>query len=409
MVTIQPFCALRYSSHAISDASQVLAPPYDVIDADTQERLYQRSPYNVVRLILGKQFGSDTEQDNRYTRAQRDFDAWRERRVLDRDALPALYLVEHTFDDRGISRRRLGFIALLALTDATTRAVLRHEATLAAPKHDRTKLLDAIPANLEPIFCIYPDEGATVQRLLEQTRQQAAPTLSATIGVEAVRLWMVTQPELIEPVRQRLSAVSVLIADGHHRFEVAHANRHRYGAVMTYFVSMEDPALALRPIHRIVQPATTPTAAQTLQQLCVLEPSSDVPSLLHWLQAVSGQGSFGYWDGRGLYRVTVKPESLARWLLTPSVPQPIASLDVSILHGLLFASCGIEGSPLRYTVDAADAVQTARALAGSSAWLLRPIPLRQVFALAAQGLMLPPKSTYFYPKVPSGLTMHVFA
>ena len=417
MVAISPFRALRYNLQRIPDLSAVLAPPYDVIDADEQERLYQASPYNVVRLILGKQYPTDTGQENRYTRTSRDFTAWRTNGILAVDAAPAIYLIEHTFPSSTATSTRLGFIALLQLNDATLREVYRHEATLSAPKADRTKLLEAVPANLEPIFCVYPDEGGTVQALLSQTAARLAPTGEARINGEGVRLWAVTDSAVIERVRRHLASVSVLIADGHHRFEVGVAHRAQYGALMVYFVSMRDPALVVRPIHRVVT-HPSPFDATALHAWCTVEPAANQEDALRWLHASTEPGRFVVCDGERWFRVAVTDKAVAEWLIAPTVPPVVASLDVSILHGFLLPRVGVhspqaaasngQATDVTYTADAAKAVAQASRAGRRSAWLLRGIPLEQVYALAAQGLLLSPKSTYFYPKVPSGLVINSF-
>ncbi len=406
MVAIRPFRALRYDLDRVGDLSGVIAPPYDVIGPDEQARLYDASPYNIVRLILGKQGPADGTDDNRYTRARRDFEAWRAAALLRQDAEASISLVEHTFEDGGVSYTRTGFMALLQFGDTGAREVYRHEATLAAPKQDRTKLLEAVPANLSPIFCLYPDEGGKVQLLVRHAAERDAPLAAATLGGESLRMWKITQPELIEEVTHQLASVSVLIADGHHRFEVALANRRRYGAIMAYFVSMDDPGLRLRSIHRIVR--ARPPALEALRGLCAVEPAPDLSALMSWLDESAQGGRFGCWTAGALYRLTLKPEPLARWLMAPSVPLPVATLDVAILHGLLLPHAGCNGGEVRYTANAAEALEAAAAEPDAAAWLLRAIPLRQVYALAAQGFTLPPKSTYFYPKVPSGLTINAF-
>ena len=407
MPTIRTFRALRYDSARVGDLSAVIAPPYDVIDPDEQEQLYTASPYNMVRLILGKQYSSDTAEDNRYIRAQRDFVAWRGSHVFSQDPTAALYLVEHAFDDGGSRRVRLGFMALLELLDPIERSVYRHEATLAAPKEDRTKLLAALPANLEPIFCIYPDERGTIQTILAAYAQGHPPTAQATLNDDVIRLWAVTDPSLNHAITHSLSSVAVLIADGHHRFEVAYANRSRYGAVMTYFVSMEDPGLLVRPIHRVVQHAG-PLELQRLQGLCTMERAQDLASVIHWLEDFEDfRGRFGCYDGQALYRVEVKQDRLARWLMAPPVPLPLATLDVSLLHGLILPSLHVNGAGVRYPANASQALEAVDCGGqGSSAWLLRGISLKHIYTLASQGFILPPKSTYFYPKVPSGLVIN---
>jgi len=420
MVAIRPFRAWRYQPDVVGDLSPVLSPPYDVISPEEQERLYQASPYNVVRLIFGKTSPTDTETDNRYTRAQREFATWRERRVLRPDPVLALYLVEQAFRDGGVSRSRLGFIGLLELDEATAGQVLRHEATLEAPKQDRTQLLEALPANLEPIFCVYPDEGGGVQAQLRGLTAEV-PTAQAALPEETIRLWALTEPDLIEAIARHLAAVSVLIADGHHRFEVACAHRNRYGALMAYFASMADPALVVRPIHRIIQEERG-EAGQALRELCRLEPAEDLASCLRWLEAAGAKGRFGYYDGRALHQATLAPERLARWLRSSGTATDVpagssrksvavpASLDVSLLHALILPHVFPNAHPPRcaYTAEAEEALRAVDRGEGRCAWLLRGIPLPQVYALASQGVVLPPKSTYFYPKVPSGLTINVW-
>ncbi len=408
MVAIHPFRALRYNPERAGELSRLIAPPYDVIDEVVQERLYQVSPYNIVRLILGKQDPHDTPNDNRYTRALRDFTGWCENQVLRPDPAPAIYVIEHTFEEQGRPRARLGFVALLELRDGVERDVYRHEATLDAPKADRTKLLETVPANLSPIFCVYPDAGGAVQARLQDLARHGAPAAQAAINNERIRLWVVTDPDVIRDVAERLAPVAVLIADGHHRFEVAYAKRQQYGALMSYFVSMEDPSLMLQPIHRVVQYGAA-AGLQVLHSLCAVERASDLSSVMRWLQAEGGEGRFGCYDGRDCYRVTVKPTSLARWLMSPPFPLPVATLDVSLLHGLILPSLNVNGTGVRYTPDASQALRMVEGGQGSLAWLLRPLSLQQVYALAAQGFALPPKSTYFYPKVPSGLTINPLA
>lgn len=404
MVQIRPFRALRYNPDVVGELSRVIAPPYDIIDATAQEQLHQRSAYNVVRLILGKQCADDTERNSRYTRARHDFDAWCQSGALRTDDIPALYLIEHTFSDHGTTRSRLGFIALLGLDDETVRSVYRHEATLAAPKADRTKLLEAVPANLSPIFCVYPDAGGTVQMALQRATK-AAPVAEAALANDTVRVWALTDPALIQQVQRHLATVAVLIADGHHRFEVACAKRAQYPAVMAYLVSMEDPALVMRPIHRILQHPGG-IDGRALRERYEVEPVPHLDALTQWLSDRHGQGRFGWYDGHALSRVTVTDAGLAQWRASPAVAPALAMLDVSLLHGLILPKLGVCADSIRYTASSSDALASVDKGEGTGAWLLRGIPLAEVFALASKGLTLPPKSTYFYPKVLSGLTIN---
>ena len=406
MAAIRPFRALRYDPRRFGDLSAVLSPPYDVIEPDEQERLYQASPHNVVRLILGKQHPTDGPNDNRYTRAAHEFEAWQQLGVLRRDPVPALYLVEHEFEANGARHTRLGFLALLEFSDPIERTVLRHEKTLAAPKEDRTRLLDAVPANLEPIFCVYPDEEGLMQALLAKHAAGTKPDAEGALQGQRIRLWLITDPALVGRITEALAPLAMLIADGHHRFEVAHARRARHNALMAYCASMADPSLVVRPIHRVVGSARR-LDPETLAGFCAIEPAPDLAGITAWLAQEQETGRFGWSDGQTFYRLTVRPERLSRWLDAPTVPKPLARLDVSLLHGLLLPGLGFNGAPIRYTADADRALSE---LHGSgSVWLLRGIPLADVYTISAQGLTLQPKSTYFYPKVPSGLTINPLA
>jgi uncharacterized protein (DUF1015 family) len=405
MVAIRSFRALRYDPAIAGELGRVIAPPYDVIDAQEQERLYRASPHNIVRLILGKQSPADTETDNRYTRACRDYNAWRAQGVLQRDAIPALYAVEHVFTDPlGARRSRLGVIAVLDVNGGVE-GVLKHERTLPGPKEDRTRLLEAVPANLEPIFCVYPDATGGMQRQLAAAAHRP-PLAAATLGTEGVRLWAIQDPGLIAAFARHLASSPVLIADGHHRFEVGVANRDCCRGLMAYFVSMADPALVVHPIHRLLDrvPGT-----QALGSVCEVEPVDNGPAALAWvLGQPAQQGCFGYCEGGTAYRVRVRPAAREQWVAGSGQPPELAQLDVSVLHGLVLPATGVASEQVRYTGNPSEVWAALRSGSAKASWLLREIPLPTIFTLAEAGHVMPPKSTYFYPKVPSGLTIHPF-
>jgi len=405
MVQIRPFRALRYAP-AAGDLSALLAPPYDVITPAQQEALYAASPHNVVRLILGTQRPTDTDTDNRYTRAREDFLAWRRQGLLTQDAATALYAVGQTFTDPfGDTYARLGVIALMDLDDYDERQVLKHERTLSGPKADRTRLLEAVPANLEPIFLVYPDAVGSMQRTLEAACADA-PTAAAKIGADDVRLWVLRDPEVARMFERHLKTAPLLIADGHHRFEVAVAHRDRVRGLMAYFVSMADPALTVHPIHRLLGCAP---GTQALAPLCEVEPAVDGPAALAWVRNQgAGQGCFGYCEGTSAYCVRVRPAARKRWIAGSGQPPELARLDVSVLHGLVLPAAGVASEQVRYTGDPSEVWAALRGGGAKAAWLLREIPLPVIFKLAEGGHIMPPKSTYFYPKVPSGLTIHPF-
>lgn len=436
MVAIAPFRALRYDLERVSDLGTVLAPPYDVISPGQQQQLYERSPYNVVRLILNKELPTDSDADNRYTRAKRTFEAWRREQMLVRDRAPGVYLCEHAFFWQGRTMTRLGFLAVLAFDGSVPDGVLRHEATFERAKTDRALLLDAVQANLSPIFCVYEDRGGAVYELLDQWRRQHEPSMQAQMvsaseapassgraaadrQAEEIRLWAVTEAEPVRRLQELMRPQRVLIADGHHRFEVALSRRDRAPGVMTYFAWSQDPGLLVQPIHRVMRipPSARPRWQATLDAMCTRTPVSNREELVQGLTPDAPAGTFGYYEAGRYERLTVQASQMAAWAMDGSVPLALANLDVTILHRwVLPHAIGDHetarqrgGSELiRYTPDVAAATVLVDAGDAECAWILRPIPVDGVFALAAQGLTLPQKSTYFYPKVLSGLAIHPF-
>lgn len=412
MVALAPFRALRYNPRLVGDLSAVVAPPYDVISPQQQDQLYQCSPYNVVRLILGKESPADSPSDNRYTRAKQTFEEWRASGVLVRDETPALYCCEHTFRWQGRSCRRLGLLALLEFEGSVPDGVLVHEQTFEAPKADRARLMEAVQAHLSPIFCIAPDPERQTAAFLERIMQHQPPAAAARFHDDQVRLWVVGDPEAVRTVRQRMATLQVLIADGHHRFAVALSKRHLCGGVLTYLSWANDPGLLMHPIHRVVR---IPSGAQArwqsqLRTLCTLTPAPSLEPLTRWLASGTAQGRFGYYESGRWYQAQVQEPALAQWLMHPSVPLALAGLEVSLLHHLLLPALVGGGTPpsIRYTPQPAEALALIQQGEGDCAFLVRPIPLEQVFALAAQGFTLPQKTTYFSPKVPSGLVINPF-
>jgi len=372
-----------------------------------QDKLYDASPHNVVRLILAKEGPSDDASNNRYTRAARDYNAWKEKGILRRDPAASFTVIEHVFESGGISQRRLGFLGLLSLEDETCAKVIRHEATLARPKADRQRLLDAVPANLSPIFCVHPDADRRAQDILEAFADAHPETAKAVIGDEQIRVWVLDDSERIAGLQKALAEGSVLIADGHHRYEVARANRGRCNGVMTYLVSMRDPGLKVRPIHRLAV-AAAPLDLGALKPLCEIAPAGGLKELEAWLEEQEG-ARFGCYTQGKLHKVSVLPKQMALWRLSPPVARPLAELDVTLLHQLIFPELKIHADQVTYVADSKRAIASVDSKQAGSAWLLRGIPIEQVLAVASQGVTLEAKSTYFYPKVLSGIAFNPFS
>ncbi len=402
MVKVKPFRALRYDSEKTKGLTAVLAPPYDVITAEQQEALYEASPYNMVRLELGKEFDSDNDQDNRYTRATADFQKWIDSGIFKQEEQDAVYVIRQKFSYNGVEQARIAVTAVMEFPEdgSLTDSVYPHENTLSGPKADRTKLLQAIPANLSPIFCVYPDKGATVQKRLEKV-VQGVPSETADLGDQTVEMWVVTDKEFIEVFQSQLSDTGVLIADGHHRFSVAHANRAQYGGVMASFVSMEDSGLVVWPIHRVID-LEGQVNWDDVKQFCDLQEVPDLDVALQWLKSQQGIGHLAVSDGKKVYQAVLK-ESIWSSLTKES---ELTELDVSLLRDVILP--GIEATQTTYIADPHRALRIVQSGEAKLVWYIRSVALQHVFDLAKKGLVMAPKTTYFYPKMISGIAINAF-
>ncbi len=291
MAMVVPFRGISYDQGKIGDLRQVVAPPYDVISPPEQEALYQRHPQNVVRLILNKERPQDHPQDNRYTRAAALYSAWQKENILARAPQPQFYFLQEEFSASilppgqrasasGSSVRR-GFIGLIRLEEYSARVVLPHEKTQTKPRADRLALMEACQANFSQIFSLYTDEEGAMVPIYERVFSSGPPSMDVTDS-EGVRrrLWMASDPAVLQRVREIMRTKEIFIADGHHRYETALAyregqrkkfpngtGRETYNFTMMYFAAMEDPGVFILPTHRVVYNLENFAADSFLDQL----------------------------------------------------------------------------------------------------------------------------------------------
>jgi uncharacterized protein (DUF1015 family) len=263
MADIRAFRAYRYDLGRVGALSDVVAPPYDVIDPALQEALYARSPHNVIRLILNREEPTDSEADNRYTRAARCLRDWQREDILLQDSARALYVYHQDFEVEGQRFTRRGVLARVRLERFGEGRIFPHEETMAGPKADRLRLFRATAMNLSPVFGLYPDPDRTVQSQLDEAVRRAPP-LEATDHLRVVnRLWPVTDQHVVSTVTGLMGPRPVFIADGHHRYETAlrYLDERREAGdvrdaeapanfVLMMLVSMSDPGLQILPTHR---------------------------------------------------------------------------------------------------------------------------------------------------------------
>ncbi len=432
MADIRPFRALRYDLQRVT-ASQVVTQPYDKITAAMQERYYAASPYNLVRIILGRAESGDNTLKNVYTRA-RDFSQnWRAEGVLRQDAEPSIYAYSQAFTaPSGVSCERRGFIALGRVEDYSAQVVYRHEQTLAKPKADRLELLRATRTHFEQLFLLYEDSGEIDSLLATQTK----PTIDVVdeYGVTH-RVWQISDPVAIASVRSAMRDRKLVIADGHHRYETALNFRNEsrdaskqhdpdapYEFVMMTFVNMNDPGLLVLPTHRVVHSLSSFSmesflkTAGELFEVEELDASIDAAKATEVLREKgrSGTALLAATTDRAVVLHSQKP-ALLRYM--EGLSQRQQSLDVVVLHkGLLEGVLKLSEESIRnqqnlsYIREASEALASARGRTqGKKAdvvFLMNPCPVQKVRDIAFAGEVMPQKSTDFYPKLLSGLTAY---
>ena len=432
MADIRPFRALRYNQNKVT-ASLVVTQPYDKISPAMQERYYAASPYNLVRIILGRAESGDNTLKNVYTRAAAFSRDWRAEGVLQQDAVPSIYSYSQTFAaPSGGTFERRGFIALGRVEDYSAQVVYRHEQTLAKPKADRLELLRATRSHYEQLFLLYEDAGQ-IDSLLTTSEKPVIDVVDEYGVIH--RVWQISDPEVIASVQNAMSDKKLVIADGHHRYETALNFRNEcreaakdknrdapYEFVMLTFVNMNDPGLLVLPTHRVVHSLSSFSIESFLKAARELFEVEDVDPSIEAIMATdilrekgrSGTALLAVTADRAVVLHSAKPASL-RYMAGLSPRQQ--SLDVVVLH-----KCLLEGvlklseesirnqQNLSYVREASEALASVRGTSqGKKAdivFLMNPCPVRKVRDIAFAGEVMPQKSTDFYPKLMSGLTAY---
>jgi uncharacterized protein (DUF1015 family) len=414
MTRIRPFRALRYDPARV-DLGRVLVPPYDVIAAEDRVRLYERDPHCAIRLELTRDAADEATTDYAWVREQ--LESWTREGVLVRDARPALYGLRQTFrTESGAIARRTGFFALLHLEDYAARIVRPHERTLAGPKADRLKILRASKANLSSVFLLYEDPRNELAAAIDEVGARPIADATDEAGTEQ-RLWAIEASARIAAIERFLAARPLVIADGHHRYETALAYRDAcrsanpssadapYEWLLVYLANAFAPGTLLLPIHRLVRSAPAPSDAVWRaklpgwrEQRVAIEKAEDVPAALAAElapHAAAGRVAFAADDRSGVLRVFSRraERELSVRVIHREVIEGVFGLDAN----------AVRNGAIEYPKSTLQTARDLRRGRGSVALYLNPLTADDVFRVTGAGEVLPQKSTFFYPKLPTGL------
>ena len=412
MAEIRPFRGLRYNQTLASNLGDLLCPPFDVISAAEQHGFYEKSPYNVIRLEHGQEFPTDTPQNNKYSRASATLESWLKEGVLTAEEKPAIYLHQHFFTRQSHSLSRCNLLACVRLEEWEKGIIKPHEFTRAAAKSDRLDLMRACRANLSLPMALYDDPD---DKLAELLTTQGQPLETANTAEEKHLVWAISQPDVIDAIVGHLASRPLYIADGHHRYETALAYRDEqrlahpgwskddsFNFIMISLISTSDPGLLVLPIHRLLRGLSAEAISELKVRLETLFEVEDVPVRQYEyalnLMRQSARAVMGL--------VGLDPTKFQLLLSRKDMSiKAHVSLLIRLLHREVIEGL-VNNSSVEYSSDAREAINKVLSGEYQLAFLLNPPSVEEIKAASDCGERMPHKSTFFYPKPPTGLVIH---
>jgi uncharacterized protein (DUF1015 family) len=418
MTEIKPFKAFYYNPKKNTDLAKVVCPPYDVISPEQQTFYHNQSERNFIRIILGKDRPADTDTDNKYTRAKGLFQKWIQDGTLIQDEKPCVYFHHQEYKVMGERQTRTGFIALMKLQEDHEAKIYPHENIHSKAKEDRLKLWSTLSANLSPIFVCFADSEKRVSKIYTKYVAGTSPMVDMVddSGIRQV-LWRLDDPALMAQIAEALSHQQLFIADGHHRYEVAKEYRRilqaqagkvdtqaPYNYVMTYFTNIESRDLKIFPLHRIVRRLTKKMDfLEEFFRSDRLKTREDLMILL--AKAGQNEHAFGLYTREGIWLLRLKSKLLVDQYITEG-SREYRELDATILKTFVFDRVGAVSEDIMYTNDMQEATGKVDSGQAEACFIMNPVKIHQLKAIALNGERMPPKTTYFYPKILSGLTVY---
>jgi uncharacterized protein (DUF1015 family) len=401
--------------------ASVICPPYDIISPEEQKAYYEKSEYNVIRLEYGMALPTDTKANDKHSRASATFSQWLKGRLLIPDHVPSFYIHEHTFTYQNTRKRRLGFIVCVRLEPWENKIIFPHENTVPGIKSDRLDLMRACAANFSPLLGLYEDIGQKVTKLLT-SQASRKPAIDFSEAGETHKLWVANEPEFVQRVSHFLASRPIYVADGHHRYETALAYRDErrqetsssrgneaFNFIMMTLVTFSDPGLIVLPVHRLVHNLSSMAMSQFKDNLETLFEEESVP--LGETDLFETRGAITRVLGLEPGNVTSlkpRPSSSLKEMMPESHSEAYKRLDVSIVQHAVIDQLTVldKNSTVTYTPNIAEACRLVESGERQLAFLLNPISVTTIKAIADANDKMPGKSTYFYPKLPTGLVIN---
>lgn len=414
MAEVIPFKGVLFNVPKISKSSgeELLAPPYDIITPEYREELYNKSPYNIVKVDFGKELPEDNGKESRYTRAKEYLNAWLNEEALLASDQPCFYLYEISYKIKDKALKLSGFLGLVRLEPLGKGKIYPHEYTHSKPKKDRLELMKHCEANISPIFSLYNSRGKGISAVLSKTGKTKPYIEAKDIDGSIHRLWKIQDKDSNRTIMNELDGSAIFIADGHHRYETAleyqkgmkkkNSSSDRpmpHDYVLMFLANIADEGISILPTHRLVK-SISPDILELLSadfDIQEMRNNFDIASAIAGKRDVYGLYTGGeYW-----YRLSYKGEGIH------GVPSHLKNLDVTILHELIFKQI-LDIDSVAYEMDVQKCLNLVRDKKFAAAFFLNPTRVEDVENVALASLRMPPKSTYFFPKLMTGLVLNIF-
>lgn len=436
MAKVIPFQGYRYNTEIFGDLNQTTAPPYDIISDEKRKELYERSPYNIVRMDYGIEQDGDTPENNKYTRAGKNLKEWVANQILIQEDAPAFYIYEEVFSMKGETRKSFkGILSLVQLEEFAKGVILPHEQTISKAKADRYDLMCATEGNLSPIYSLYMDgTGELTAILYDITLRQADVTFTTDENVQQ-NIWVVKDSSLLEKITAAFADKQLFIADGHHRYETALAYRDMrrkqaanssdapYDYVMMMLVAMEDSGLKVFPTHRMIHSSSAFDEAVLIgcltedfevSKIFFTEGEYDEIITARLANTLTDK-LFALYTGEDYYYLLKLKNFDSIDRLLPEKSEAYRHLDVTILHTLILERFldidqenMAEQKNLAYTRNAQEAINEVRARHQQCAFLINATKIKEIRQVSLANEKMPQKSTYFWPKLVTGIVINLF-